>query len=117
MPSANFTFYQDFKEQLGKKEHNLSSDVIKIALTNTAPNAGTHTVLADITQILGECAVNIEAIIQKEPRGSDAANQRVPIIILTRELLEETMNTAIARIEQLDCVAEKVTRIRVFKIE
>jgi homoserine dehydrogenase len=74
-------------------------------------------VLADITQILGECAINIEAIIQKEPRGSDAANQRVPVIILTRELLEETMNTAIARIEQLDCVAEKVTRIRVFKIE
>jgi homoserine dehydrogenase len=74
-------------------------------------------VLADITQILGECAINIEAIIQKEPRGSDAANQRVPVIILTRELLEETMNTAVARIEKLDCVAEKVTRIRVFKIE
>jgi homoserine dehydrogenase len=74
-------------------------------------------VLADITQILGECAVNIEAIIQKEPRGSDAANQRVPVIILTRELLEETMNTAIARIEKLDCVAEKVTRIRVFKLD
>lgn len=74
-------------------------------------------VLADITQILGECAVNIEAIIQKEPRGSDAANQRVPVIILTRELLEEKMNTAIARIEKLDCVAEKVMRIRVFKIE
>jgi homoserine dehydrogenase len=74
-------------------------------------------VLADITEILGQCAINIEAIIQKEPRGTDATSQRVPVIILTRELLEETMNTAIARIEQLDCVAEKVTRIRVFKIE
>jgi homoserine dehydrogenase len=74
-------------------------------------------VLADITEILGECAINIEAIIQKEPRGNDAANQRVPVIILTREVLEETMNTAIARIEELACVAEKVTRIRVFKLE
>jgi homoserine dehydrogenase len=74
-------------------------------------------VLAHITQILGECAINIEAIIQKEPRGADAANQRVPVIILTREILEATMNTAIARIEQLDGVAEKVTRIRVYKLE
>lgn len=51
MPSATFTFYQDFKEQLGKKEHNLASDTIKIALTNTAPNAATHDELADITQL------------------------------------------------------------------
>ena len=40
MPSANFTFYQDFKEQLGKKEHNLSSDVIKIALAAAALPTG-----------------------------------------------------------------------------
>jgi homoserine dehydrogenase len=74
-------------------------------------------VLAHITQILGECEINIEAIIQKEPRGADAASQRVPVIILTREILEATMNTAIARIEKLDGVAEKVMRIRVFKLE
>lgn len=51
MPSATFTFYQDFKEQLGKGVHDLSSHDIKIALTNSAPNAGTHTALADITQL------------------------------------------------------------------
>ena len=51
MPTATFTTYQDFKEQLGKKVHNLSSDSIKVAFTNTAPNAATHTVLADITQL------------------------------------------------------------------
>ena len=51
MPSSTFTFYQDFKEQLGKGVHDLSTADLKIALTNTAPNVATHTVLADITQI------------------------------------------------------------------
>ncbi len=73
-------------------------------------------VLADITEVLGECQINIEAIIQKEPRGADAANQQVPVIILTREIREAVMNDAIKRIENLDAVAEKVMRIRVFKI-
>ncbi len=51
MPASTFTFYQDFKEQLGKGVHNLSSHTFKLALTNAAPNAATHTVLADITQL------------------------------------------------------------------
>ena len=51
MPSSTFTFYQDFKEQLGKGVHDLSTADLKIALTNSAPNVSTHTVLADITQI------------------------------------------------------------------
>jgi len=48
---ATFTFYQDFKEQLGKGVHALSTHTIKVALTNTAPNVATHAALADITQI------------------------------------------------------------------
>ena len=48
---ATFTLYQDFKEQLGKGTHNLSTNTIKVALTNTAPNTATHVALADITQI------------------------------------------------------------------
>jgi homoserine dehydrogenase len=74
-------------------------------------------VLADITEILGDCEINIEAIIQKEPRGVDAENQRVPVIILTREIQEAIMDTAIARIEALDVIAEKVMRIRVFRLD
>jgi homoserine dehydrogenase len=74
-------------------------------------------VLADITEILGECQISIEAIIQKEPRGANAAQQRVPVIILTREINEGVMNEAIAQIEQLPVVADKVTRIRVFKLD
>lgn len=73
-------------------------------------------VLAHITQILGECAINIEAIIQKEPRGADVSNQRVPVIILTHEILEATLNIAITRIEKLDGVVDQVMRIRVYKL-
>jgi hypothetical protein len=51
MPASTFTFYQDFKEQLGKGVHNLSSHTIKVALTNAAPNVATHVQLSDITQI------------------------------------------------------------------
>ena len=74
-------------------------------------------VLSDITEILGDRQINIEAIIQKEPRGADAANQRVPVIILTREIKESVMNDAITRIEGLEGVTDKVMRIRVFKLD
>jgi hypothetical protein len=43
--------FQSFSEAVAEKKHNLGSDTLKVALTNTAPNAATNTVLADITQI------------------------------------------------------------------
>jgi len=46
-----FNKYDCFVQDKGRKVHNLNADTLKIALTNTAPNAGTHTVLADITEI------------------------------------------------------------------
>ncbi len=48
---ASLVFFQDFKEQLGKGIHDLSSDTIKVFLTNTGPTAATGDELADITQI------------------------------------------------------------------
>lgn len=42
--------FQDFAEQILKGVHNLSSNTLKVALTNLAPSAA-DTVLADITQI------------------------------------------------------------------
>lgn len=48
---AVFNKYNVFVENLAEKTHNLGSDVLKVALTNTAPNASTHTVLADITEL------------------------------------------------------------------
>jgi predicted amidohydrolase len=47
---ATFTKFQPFVEALAEKVHNLGSDTLKVALTNTAPNA-TDDMLADITQI------------------------------------------------------------------
>lgn len=50
MPSSSFNWFQDFSEKLGTEVHDLSSDTIKVALSNTAPSA-TNTQLSDITQI------------------------------------------------------------------
>ena len=66
-------------------------------------------VLADVTRILGDRGISIEAIIQKEPQvDSDKAS----IIMLTHRVVEKNMNQAIADIEALTSIAGKVTRIR-----
>jgi len=66
-------------------------------------------VMADITRILGDGAISIEALIQKEPPEGQT---QVPVILLTREVREQQMNEAIQMIELLDSVQGKVTRIR-----
>jgi phage-related tail protein len=48
---ASFNKYNIFVENLAEKVHNLASDTLKVALTNTAPNAASHTVLANISEI------------------------------------------------------------------
>jgi len=65
-------------------------------------------VLAEVTKILGQSDINIEAIVQKE---SD--EDYVPVILLTQQVVESQMNQAIAAIEALDCILGEVTRIRV----
>jgi hypothetical protein len=47
---ATFTKFQPFVEKLAEKVHNLGSDQLVVALTNSAPSAA-NGVLADITQI------------------------------------------------------------------
>ena len=47
---AAYNKFQSFVELLAEKAHNLGSDTLKVALTNSAPVA-TNTVLANITQI------------------------------------------------------------------
>jgi len=66
-------------------------------------------VLADVTRILADHAISIEAIIQKEPLHGETA---IPIIMLTQITLEKEMNAAIAKIEALSTVSGKVNRIR-----
>jgi hypothetical protein len=48
---ATWTKYNNFVQDLGRKVHNLNADVLKVALTNTTPNAGTNTVLVDAVEI------------------------------------------------------------------
>lgn len=67
-------------------------------------------VLAEVTRILGERQISIEAILQKEPEP-DAAH--VPVIILTQRVKEGNMNAAISAIEKLPVVSGKIMRIRV----
>lgn len=67
-------------------------------------------VLADITRILGERDISIEAFLQKEPAKDELD---VDIIMLTQRVREGNMNEALGQIEQLDAVAGDVTRIRV----
>jgi homoserine dehydrogenase len=66
-------------------------------------------VLADVTRILGDDGISIEAILQKEPR---AGENTVPVIILTQRVREKHMNQAIARIEALQSITGKIMRIR-----
>jgi len=70
-------------------------------------------VLADITRILGERDISIEAMIQKEPAGSfSQAERTASIIMLTHNVMEGSMNQAIKEIESLDTIQGEVTRIR-----
>jgi len=67
-------------------------------------------VLADVTRLLGDADISIEAVIQKEPAEGDST---VPVILLTRRVLERQMNQAIAAIEALDAIHRPVMRMRV----
>ncbi len=66
-------------------------------------------VLADITRILADSSISIEAMVQKEP---DEGETQVDIIMLTHLTVEKNVNAALAKIEALPVVAGKVTRIR-----
>ncbi|MEI8384462.1 MAG: homoserine dehydrogenase [Nitrosomonadaceae bacterium] len=66
-------------------------------------------VLADITRILADLNISIDAMVQKEPsEGEDQVN----IIMLTHLTIEKNINAAIVKIEALPVMTGKVTRIR-----
>jgi len=66
-------------------------------------------VLADVTKILGDRSISIDAMLQKEP---DENETEADIVILTHITVEKNMNAAIAAIEALDAITAKVVRIR-----
>lgn len=66
-------------------------------------------VVADVTRILADAAISIDAMLQKEPGEGET---QTDIIILTHQTQEKQVNQAIDAIEALSTVAGKVTRIR-----
>src|SRR5512146_3332789 len=66
-------------------------------------------VLADITRILADEQISIDAVIQKEPAEGE---EQTDLILLTHLTREKRIDAAIAKIEKLGVVAGKVTKLR-----
>ena len=71
-------------------------------------------VLADITRILADLGISIDAMVQKEPHEGE---EQTDIIMLTHLTIEKNVNAAISKIEALPVVAGKVTRIRLEELD
>ena len=66
-------------------------------------------VMADLTRILADARISIDAVLQKEP--AEGAT-RLDIIMLTHQTREKNIDAAIEKIEALETVVGNVTRIR-----
>jgi homoserine dehydrogenase len=66
-------------------------------------------VLADITRILADQQISIDAMIQREPAEGE---QQTDIIMLTHVVREKQVDAAIAKIESLPVVSGKIIRLR-----
>ena len=71
-------------------------------------------VLADITRILADSEISIEAMIQKQ---AEEGESRTDIIMLTHRTVERNANAAIRQIEALPVVRGKVTRLRMESLQ
>jgi homoserine dehydrogenase len=87
----------------------LSADSFKTAYYLRLHAEDKSGVLADVTRILADHDISIEAITQKEPPKGETV---LPIIMLTQITQEQRLNAAIAKIEALATVSGKVNRIR-----
>lgn len=66
-------------------------------------------VLADITRVLADEKISIDAVIQKEPGDNE---DEADLILLTHLTYEKFVNAAIVRLEKFPVVVGKVARIR-----
>jgi len=66
-------------------------------------------VLADLTRILADATISIDAMLQKEPADNET---RTDIIMLTHQTQEKNVVAAIAKMEALATVVGSVTKIR-----
>jgi len=96
-------------ETISEQEPVLPMEAITTAYYLRLPVEDSPGVMADITRILADLGISLEAILQKEPEPDQDS---VPIIMLTYRIQERQMNEALRRIARLDAVRGKITRIR-----
>ena len=66
-------------------------------------------VLADITRILADCRISIDAMVQKEPPEGE---RQVDIVMLTHRALERDLDEATGKLERLKTVLGSIVRLR-----
>jgi homoserine dehydrogenase len=66
-------------------------------------------VLAQVTGILAQSAISIEAVLQ---RAADAGENQTDLIILTHSCVEADMNRAMAQMQALPTVMAPIIRLR-----
>lgn len=66
-------------------------------------------VLADVTRILADLNISIDAMIQKEPQKTRTL---ADIVILTHRCIEKDIDAAMLKIEALPAISGKIARIR-----
>ena len=71
-------------------------------------------VLADITRVLADHDISIDAMIQREPGEGE---EQTDIIMLTHLTRERKVDAAIAKIESLPVVKRKVIRLRLEELD
>jgi len=71
-------------------------------------------VMADVTRILRDHEISIEAILQKEPANGSTS---VPVILLTHKVKEGRVDDAIALLGKLPSIGGEVVRIRVEELK
>ena len=65
-------------------------------------------VMAQLSTVLSQHDISIEALIQKDTHGGNAV-----IVILTNDVVEKSINAAIVELKALSAVKGEVTRIRI----
>ena len=70
--------------------------------------------MSEVTSLLGEQGISIEALIQKAP---GTGQTRVPVIVITNAARQGDLETAVAAIEALPTITATIARIRVESLD
>ncbi|KGE03632.1 homoserine dehydrogenase [Pseudohaliea rubra] len=71
-------------------------------------------VMSQVSRILGDQGISIEALIQKAPQSGQT---RVPVVVVTNVASQGNLERAVLAIEALESIAGPVTRIRIESLD